>query len=162
MPPVPPFLQKVAVKRALALLVLVIENWDRVKVFLRPVLDRALRILLSHADSQGALTAEESARLHALEKHRRRKVRGEDDRYGWSFEERLEVVLLLEKAYRDNERARWLLGKVEQRLAILRRSGPSERREEFVDTVAIEDEGPGRSVTISREEYERLRRLAGD
>lgn len=162
MAPIPGFLQKKAIARALMLLKLVIDNWDKVKVFLRPVLDRALRVLVSHADGQGALTADESFRLHALEKHRRRKIRGGDGRYGWTFEERIEVILLLEKAYRDNERARWLLAKVQERLEKLPNSGPSDRREEFIDGSAVEVGPDGDSVTISREEYERLRHLAGD
>lgn len=159
--PVPAFLRKAAVRRAIALLMLVYENWDKVKVVLQPALDRALRVLVSNAESQGVLTAEEAIRLRELEQHRRRKAEGGDGRRGWNFDERLEVVALLEKAYRDNPRAKAVLSLLEKRLARLRTSGPAARREEFVDGVAVEDGPADDEVTISRAEYERLRRLAG-
>ena len=164
MPKIPAPLQKTAVKRGMALLMLVVDNWDKVKIVLRPALDRGLRLLLSRADAQGTLTSEESARMHALERRRKRKVKGQDDVYGWTFEERLEVVMLLEKAYRNNERANWLLQKVEARLLDLLKKTPanSQRTAEFIDAEAVEEDETGARVTMTVEEYERLKRLAGE
>lgn len=164
MAPIPAFLQKAAVKRGLALLMLAIENRDRIKPLLRPVLDRGLRILIDHADSQGAMTPDESARLQRLA-GARAKGRGASGEYGWTFEERLAVVLLLEKAYRDNRQAQWVLDKVQGRLTeILGGGGRAQTGgpagDGVVDGVAWEESPGGESVTISREEYERLRRAA--
>ena len=155
MPKIPAPLQKTAVKRGMALLMLVVDNWDKVKIVLRPALDRGLRLLLSRADAQGTLTADETARMHALERRRRRKVNGQDDVYGWTFEERLEVVMLLEKAYRDNERANWLLQKVESRLRDLLKKAPANPRRtaEFIDAEA----GRGRNRSARDDDGRRVR-----
>ena len=102
--------------------------------------------------------------MHALERRRKRKVKGQDDFYGWTFEERLEVVMLLEKAYRNNERANWLLQKVEARLLDLLKKTPAnpQRTAEFIDAEAVEEDETGARVTMTVEEYERLKRLAGE
>lgn len=164
MPKIPKVVPGSNVKRGLALLGLVVDNWPRVKVMLRPALDRGLRLLLSRAEAQGTLTGDEIERLRALERRRKRKVKGKDAVYGWTFEERLEVVLLLEKAYRDNERAKRLLSMVESRLRDLVAKSPSnpQRTAEFIDGEAVEEDESGARVTMTVEEYERLKRLAGE
>jgi hypothetical protein len=163
MAPIPAFLQKAAVKRGLALLMLAIENREKIKPLLRPVLDRGLRILIDHADSQGGMTPDEGARLQQLA-GARAKGRGASGEYGWTFEERLAVVMLLEKAYRDNRQAQWVLGKVQGRLTEILGGGAAPAsdgaRDGVVDGVAWEESPGGESVTISREEYERLMRAA--
>ena len=63
MPKIPKVMPSSNVKRGLALIGLVVENWPRVKIMLRPALDRGLRLLLSRAEAQGALTVDDIERL---------------------------------------------------------------------------------------------------
>ena len=163
MPPIPGFVQKAAFKKAIAALIFVQQNWDKVEMAARPVIDRSFRTLVKKAAAQGELSSEEIARLTALESHRRRKVKGTSDRYGWTFQERVEVAVLLEKAYRNHPQATWVLELITARLRSALERHQNDSSAQTVDGEVVEDSETGRdSVMVDSAELQRLRKLAGE
>lgn len=163
MPAIPSALQNLAVARTITWLRRLYDHRDTIEVMSRPALDRAFQVLIHNAEAQGELTAAESVRLLALERRRKRKIKGGRDRYGWTLEERIEVALLLQKAYKDHPQADWILAKVAQ---LLKAGVGKHRNTETADSVdgeaVDEPTAPADGVVVPTAEYERLLKLAGE
>jgi len=163
MPAIPSALQNLAVARTITWLRRLYAHRETIEVMSRPALDRAFQVLIHNAEAQGELTAAESVRLLALERRRKRKIKGGRGRYGWTLEERIEVALLLQKAYRDHPQADWILAKVAQLL----KAGVGKHRNtgaaDSVDGEAVDEPtAPADRVVVPTAEYERLLKLAGE
>lgn len=163
MPPTPGFLERKAAMKAFAFLKWAYEEREHVWRALQPAIDRAFHRLTENAIDQHEFTPEETERLRSLEKRRRRKVKGRTGRYGLTLEERLEVAKLLEKAYRDNPKAQWVLKRIEERLrATLARYG-ARGPGTIISTSSLDEPSPDEDgVWVTKAELDRLRRMASE